>query len=144
MTDPVDARRRSHAAASARPARIDELLELHGELRRWQVCLRGLVNCHDEMEAELRSRVEAVVAEFVAEADSYDGDAIVSDCWRVGRYAPERPRPVIIRCQRMCDKVRALRGKGKLYGGGMDDLQNEWMGENGGLPVRLYHDLSAG
>ena len=34
MTDPVDAQRRSHAAASARPARIDELLELHGKLRR--------------------------------------------------------------------------------------------------------------
>ena len=97
MTDPVDARRRSHAAASARPARIDELLELHGELRRWHVCLRGLVDCHDETEPELRLRVEAVVAELTEEAATYDGEAIVSDCWRVGRYAPERPRPVIIR-----------------------------------------------
>ena len=91
MTDPVTARRRSHAAASARPARIDELLELHGELRRWQVCLRGLVDCHDETAEELRLRVEAVVAELVAEADTYDGEAVVSDCWRVGRYSPERP-----------------------------------------------------
>ena len=141
MSDPVDARRRSHAAASTRPARIDELLELHGDLRRWQCCLRGVPDCHNETPEELRGRVELLVAELV---DADDGEAPVSDCWRVGRYAPERPRPVIIRFQRMCDKVRALRGKGKLYGGGLDDLQNEWMGENGGLPVRLYHDLSAG
>ena len=114
MSDPVDARRRSHAAASAQPTRIDELLELHGELRCWQCRLRGLVDCHDETAEELRLRVEVVVAELVAPDN--DGEAVVSDCWRVGRYAPERPRPVIIRFQRMCDKVRALRGKGLLYG----------------------------
>ena len=96
MTDPVDVRRRSHAAALARPARIDELLELQGELRRPQCCLRGLVDTHDETEEELRGRVEAVVRELVEEAGTYDGEAIVSDCWRVGRYAPERHRPVII------------------------------------------------
>ena len=144
MSDPVDARRRSHAAASARPARIDELLELHGELRRWQCCLRGLVDCHDETAEELRLRVEAVVEELVAPDN--DGEAVVSDCWRVRRYAPERPRPVIIRFQRMCDKVRALRGKGLLYGEGgkgLSPLLQEWV-EEGGVPLRLYHDLSAG
>ena len=143
MTDPVDARRRSHAAASARPARIDELLELHGELRRWQCCLRGLLDTHDETEEELRMRVEAVVAELVAGVDAYDGEAVVSDCWRVGRYAPERPRPVIIRFQRMSDKVAALRGKGLLYGDGMSTMLQEWV-EESGAPLRLYHDLSAG
>ena len=75
--------------------------------------------------------------------DPDDREAVASDCWRVGRYAPERPRPVIIRFQRMCDKVRALRGKGKLYDGGECDLAAEWAGESG-VPVRLYHDLSAG
>ena len=59
--------------------------------------MRGLPDCHNETELELRGRVEAVVAELVEEADSYNGEAIVSDCWRVGRYAPEWPRPVIIR-----------------------------------------------
>ena len=142
MTDPVDARRRSHAAASARPARIDELLELHGELRRWQCCLRGLLDTHDEMEEELRMRVEAVVAELVAGVDAYDGEAVVSDCWRVRRYAPERPRPVIIHFQRMSDKVAALRGKGLLYGDGMSTMLQEWV-EESGAPLRLYHDLSA-
>ena len=122
MTDPVDVRRRSHAAASTRPARIDELLELQGELRRRQCCLRGLLDTPDETEEELRGRVEAVVGELVAEADTYDGEAIVSDCWRVGRYAPERPRPVIIRFQRMCDKIAALRGKGLLYGDGQSPM----------------------
>ena len=141
MSDPVDARRRSHAAASARPARIDELLELHGDLRRWQCCLRGVPDWHDETPEELHCRVELLVARLV---DQADGEAVVSDCWRVGRYAPERPRPVIIRFQRMCDKVRALRGKGKLYDGGLTTLLNEWEEENGGVPVRLYHDLSAG
>ena len=80
MSDPVDARCHSHAIASARLARIDELLELHGELRRWQLCLRGLVDCHDETEEELWGRVEAVVQELVEAADTYDGPAIVSDC----------------------------------------------------------------
>ena len=103
--------------------------------------MRGVPDCHDETPKELRGRIELLVEELV---DADHGEAPVFDCWRVGRYAPERPRPVIIRFQRMCDKVRALRGKGKLYGGGVDDLQNEWTGENGGLPVRLYHDLSAG
>ena len=103
--------------------------------------MRGIPDCHDESPKELLGRVELLVAELV---DADYGEAPVSDCWRVGRYAPERPRPVIIRFQRMCDKVRALRSKGKLYGGGLDDLQNEWTAENGGLPVRLYHDLSAG
>ena len=140
MSDPVDARRRSHAAASARPARIDELLELQGDLRRWQCCLRGVPDWHDETPEELQGRVELLVAELV---DPADGEAVVSDCWRVGRYAPERPRPVIIRFQRMCDKVRALRGKGKLYEGVMSDLVTEWV-EESGVPVRLYHDLSAG
>ena len=140
MSDPVDARRRSHAAASARPARIDELLELHGELRRWQCCLRGLPDWHDETPEELRGRVEVVVAELV---DPDDGVAVVSDCWRVGRYAPERPRPVIIRFQRMYDKVAALRGKGVLYGEGLSDVLKEWV-EESGVPLRLYHDMSAG
>ena len=44
----------------------------------------------------------------------------------------------------MCDKVRVLRGKGKLYGGRITDLLDEWATENGGVPVCLYHDLSAG
>ena len=140
MTDPVDARRRSHAAALARPARIDELLELHGELRRWQCCLRGLVDCHDETPEELLARVEVVVAEL---ADPDDGEVVVSDCWRVGRYAPERPRPVIIRFQRMYDKVAVLRGKGVLYGEGISTILKEWVAESG-MPLRLYHDLSAG
>ena len=43
----------------------------------------------------------------------------------------------------MCDKVRALRGKGKLYEEGGDTLAAEWA-EESGVPVRLYHDLSAG
>ena len=93
--------------------------------------MHGLVDCHDETEAELRSRVEAVVAELVEEAGTYDGPAIVSDCWRVGRYAPERPRPVIIRFQRMCDKIAALRGKGILYGDGQSPMLKEWVEESG-------------
>ena len=141
MTDPVDARRRSHAAASARPARIDELLELHGELRRWQCCLRGLMDCHDETREELLARVEVVVQEVVG--DDAEDEVVLSDCWRVGRYAPERPRPVILRFERIADKVAVLRGKGVLYGEGMSDVLKEWV-EESGAPLRIYHDLSAG
>ena len=104
--------------------------------------MRGLLDTHNEMEEELRVRVEVVVAELVAEADVYNGEAIVSDCWRVGRYAPERPRPVIIRFQRMCDKIAVLRGKGLLYGDGLSPMLQEWV-EESGAPLRVYHDLSA-
>ena len=89
MSDPVDARRRSHATALARPAQIDELLELHGELRRWQCCLHGVPDWPDKTPEELLGRVGLLVGELVGAAD---GEALVSDCWRVGRYAPERPR----------------------------------------------------
>ena len=46
----------------------------------------------------------------------------------------------------MTDKVRALRGKGRLYGEGGEGLGlmvREWV-EASGVPLRLYHDLSAG
>ena len=59
----------------------------------------------------------------------------MSDCWRVGRFSPDRPRPIIIRFDVLAEKVAVLRAKGVLYGGGCPaDLEG----------LRLYHDLSAG
>ena len=40
--------------------------------------------------------------------------------------------------------MAALQGKGVLYGEGMSDILKEWVEETGGVPLRLYHDLSAG
>ena len=106
--------------------------------------MRGLSDeLPDETEEELRGRVEAVVLELVEEAHMSDGPAEVSDCWQVGRYSPERPRPVIIRFRRMCDKIAVLKGKGLLYGDGLSPMLKEWV-EESGVPLRVYHDLSAG
>jgi hypothetical protein len=58
----------------------------------------------------------------------------VADCWRVGRFAPGRPRPVILRFEGLDEKIAVLRSKGQLYG---NDVRDCLRG------LRLYHDLSA-
>ena len=126
--DPLDARRRSHAAASVRPARLDELLELQAELRRRQLCLRGLEDAAAEGAGDLARKVERVVERLVGRA------VPVADCVRVGRYNPDRPRPVILRFDRLEDKVDVLRGKSVVYTAACPaDLRG----------IRVYHDLSA-
>ena len=57
----------------------------------------------------------------------------VADCWRVGRFAPGRPRPVILRFEGLGEKIAVLRCKGKLYGNDVGDCLRG---------LRLYHDLS--
>ena len=57
----------------------------------------------------------------------------VADCWRVGRFMPGRPRPVILRFEGVGEKIAILRCKGRLYG---DELGDCLRG------LRLYHDLS--
>ena len=58
----------------------------------------------------------------------------VADCVRVGRYNPDRPRPVILRFDRLEDKVAVLRAKSVVYTAACPaDLQG----------LRVYHDLSA-
>ena len=128
LPDPDAARRRSHAAASIRPARLDEVLDLQAEIRRRQVCLRGLPDSPSETTSSLEQAVDCVVARLVGRRGH------VEEAWRVGRFAAGRPRPVIIKCRTVGDKVALLQSKGQLYA--LDcpgDLQG----------LRLYHDLSA-
>ena len=127
--EPMAARRRSHALASIRPTRLDESLAIHAELRRLNVCLRGLADSASETPAEVLEVVEGALERMVGEA------VLPADAYRVGRFQPDRPRPIIIRFNRIDDKIRVLRGKGMLYG---DQCPSELAG------VRVYHDLSPG
>ena len=65
FTAQIEARRRSNAHASVRPARLDELLATHAEMRRLNVCLRGLPESLRGTEEELRATVERVLRTLV-------------------------------------------------------------------------------
>ena len=129
IPEPLDARRRSHAAASVRPARLDELLELQSELRRRNVCLRGLADAAAEDAGALEGKVAAAVEQLAGQ------HVAVDDCVRVGRYNPDRPRPVIVRFAKLEDKLQVLRGKAVLYTAACPEALKG---------IRVYHDLSTG
>ena len=58
----------------------------------------------------------------------------VEEAWWVGRFAADRPRPVILKFRTVGEKVAILQSKGRLYAA---DCPGELRG------LRLYHDLSA-
>ena len=57
----------------------------------------------------------------------------VWDCYHVGRFSPNQPRPVIIRFHTMDAKVTVLCAKGVLYRPECPDALHG---------IRVYHDLS--
>ena len=123
----LDARRMSHYSASIRPARLDELLAVQAELRRLNVCLRGLVDAEDETQADLGAKVASALAELAG------GPVRTRNCFRAGRFTPSRPRLVSIIFNDLATKVAVLRAKKKLY---TDDCPPDLRG------IRVYHDLS--
>ena len=127
--EPLAARRRSHALASIRPARLDEVLALQAEGRRLNLCIRGVMDGPSESPEELQAVVEGLLERLVGEP------VAPADAYRVGRYLPDRPRPIICRFNRLDEKIKVLRAKGALYG---PDCPEEMGG------VRVYHDLSPG
>ena len=130
FTAQIEARRRSNAHASVRPARLDELLATHAEMRRLNVCLRGLPESLRGTEEELRATVERVLRTLVG------ADVSFHKCCHVGRVTTLRPRPVIIAFTKLGDKIRVLRAKGALY-----DAEN-CPGGPAFRQLRVYHDLS--
>ena len=63
------------------------------------------------------------------------GQAVpVADYVRVGRYNPDRPRPVILRFNRLEEKVAVLRAKSVVH-------TTAWPADLQGIQV--YHNLSA-
>ena len=111
---------------------MDELLELQSELRRRNICLRGLADDAAEgaegaggLEGKVAAAVEQLAGRHVT----------VADCVRVGRYNPDRPRPVIVRFEKLEDKLHVLRGKAVLYTAACPEALKG---------IRVYHDLSTG
>ena len=50
---------------SVRPVRLNELLATHAEMRRLNVCLRGLLKAGNETEEELKPLVDRVLRVFM-------------------------------------------------------------------------------
>ena len=98
----LDARRRSHAAASVRPARLDELLELQSELRRRQLCVRGLADSEGESAEELGRKLGEALGAIVGRPTA------MTDAYRVGRFHRDRPRPIIVRFANLETKLQVL------------------------------------
>ena len=117
----------SQYGASVRPARLDEVLALQAELRRLNVCLRGLVDAEAETQHDLEAKVSRALAELTG------GPVRIRNCFRAGRYTSTRARPVIIAFNDLAEKVRTLRSKKLLYS---DSCPPDLRG------LRLYHDLS--
>ena len=112
--------------------RLDELLALQGEIRRLQVCIRGLAEAATPTPApahgeRLRMEVSAFLEALVGRAVPFVA------CYRVGRATAGRPRPIIVAFAELEQKVEVLRHKGRLY---RRDCPPELLG------VRVYHDLS--
>ena len=123
----LSARRMSQYGASVRPARLDEILALQAEVRRLNVCLRGLVDAEQETQADLEAKVSRALAELAG------GPVRTRNVFRAGRFSARRPRPVIIAFNDLATKVKVLRSKAVLYS---DSCPPELRG------LRLYHDLS--
>ena len=123
----LDARRMSQYSASVRPARLDELMALQAEIRRLNVCLRGLVDAEQETPQDLATKVARTLAELAG------GPVRVRSCFRAGRFSSTRARPVIIAFDDLAEKVRVLRAKKMLY---MASCPPDLRG------LRVYHDLS--
>ena len=85
------------------------MLDLQAEIRRRQVCLRGLPDSPTETTRELAQAVDLVVARLVGRGGH------VVEAWRVGRFAAGRARPIILRFRGVGEKVEILRAKGQLY-----------------------------
>ena len=92
------------------------------------MCLRGLPDSPTETTASLELAVDRVVERLVGRRGH------VAAAWRVGRFAAGRPRPVILACRTVGDKIELLKSKGQLYA---VDAPGDLRG------LRLYHDLSA-
>ena len=120
----------SNAYASVRPAHLDELLATHAEMCHLNVRLRRLPDCVNETEEDIASWVRQVLRTLVGAGVSF------CECYRIGRFAGSRPRPVIICFTKLNDKICVLRTKSTLY-----DYKN-CPGGVGFCNLRIYHDVS--
>ena len=112
--------------ASVHPVHLDELLALQGEVRHDNLCVRGVPNGVCEMAEEFTGKLGTVLGVLTG------GAVPVYDCYRVRRFSPNQPRPVIVRFPMADAKLAILCAKGVLYGPKCPEALHS---------IRVYHDL---
>lgn len=123
----ITARWHLNALAPVRSAQLDELLALQGELRRDNLCVHGVPEGAHKSAEELAVKLATVLGALTG------GPTPVQDCYRVGRFSPARPHPVIIHFHSVDAKVTVLHAKGVLYRPECPEALHS---------IRVYHDLS--
>ena len=89
--------------------------------------MRGVPDAASEGAEELAGKLRDVIGTLTGR------EVPVRDCYRVGRFNPDRPRPVIVRFHTADAKVTVLRAKGVLYRPECPEALR---------CIRVYHDLS--
>ena len=113
--------------AFVHPVCLDELLVLQGEQCRDNLCVCSVPDGVRETAEELVGKLGTVLAHSLVEV------VLVQDCYRVGRFSPDWPRPVIVHFPTADAKVAVLLGKGALYHPECPEALHL---------IRVYHDLS--
>ena len=111
-----------HPSCTAR-----RIVGAEGELRHDNLCVRGIPDGARESAEELVAKLGIVLGALAS------GLTPVWDCYRVGRFSPNWPRPVIVRFHLADAKVTVLRAKGVLYRPKCPEARHG---------IRVYHDLS--
>lgn len=120
-------RQQSNVLALVRPAQLDELLTLQGEIHCNILCMHGIPDGARESVEELAARLGTVLGALTS------GPTPIRVYYRFGRFSPDRPCPVIVRFLTMNAKVTVLCTKGVLY---CPECPEALHG------IRVYHDLS--
>ena len=89
--------------------------------------MRGVPNGACETAEKLAGKLGTVLGVLTG------GAVPVRDCYRVGQFSPDRPRPVIVRFPTANAKVAVLCAKGVLYRLECPEALHS---------IRVYHDLS--
>lgn len=97
--------------------RVDEQGEkinsLEREVRKKNLIIKGILDKEDEKEGETRDKVSAVIQKIGVNFDTKED---LDEVRRIGKYNPQKKRPVLIKLTKEATRVRILRNTKVLKG----------------------------